>query len=64
MLRLVVNFFETPDDVEDGVRVRTARAELIGKGGRTYHVLLCQEALRKNIGGTEAIVRAELAALD
>ncbi|MFD9861207.1 DUF5753 domain-containing protein [Streptomyces alboflavus] len=59
MLRLVVSFLETPDDVEAGVRARTARAELIGKGGRVYHVLLCQEALRKNIGGTD-VMRGQL----
>ncbi|GAU64849.1 hypothetical protein SSP35_01_01850 [Streptomyces sp. NBRC 110611] len=62
MLRLVVDFHGTPNDVEAGVKARTARASLIGQGGRTYHVVLAQEALRTNIGGPE-VMRAQLARL-
>ncbi|MGW0731354.1 DUF5753 domain-containing protein [Streptomyces sp. NPDC002851] len=62
MLRLVVDFLEVPDDIEAGVRARTARAELIGKGDRTYHVLLGQDALRTNIGGPE-VMRGQLTRL-
>ncbi|MER5887832.1 DUF5753 domain-containing protein [Streptomyces sp. NPDC001941] len=59
MLRLVVDFLDTPRDIEAGVAARTARARYIGTGGRTYHVLLGQQALRTNIGG-RAVMRAQL----
>ncbi|MFF2812411.1 DUF5753 domain-containing protein [Streptomyces sp. NPDC058000] len=62
MLRLVADFHGTPDDIEAGVQGRTARAGLIGKEGRTYHVVLAQEALRTNIGGCE-VMRGQLARL-
>ncbi|WP_406153203.1 DUF5753 domain-containing protein [Streptomyces sp. NBC_01023] len=62
ILRLVVDFHGFPDDIEDGVAARTARASLIGTGGRTYHVLLGEGALRRNIGGAE-VMRGQLARL-
>ncbi|MEU2956245.1 DUF5753 domain-containing protein [Streptomyces xanthochromogenes] len=59
MLRLVVDFHGFPDDIEAGVAARTARADLIGTGDRTYHVLLGEPALRRTIGGT-AVMRGQL----
>ncbi|MFJ9693914.1 DUF5753 domain-containing protein [Kitasatospora sp. NPDC101183] len=59
MLRLVVDFHGTPDDIEAGVAARTARAQFIGKEGRTYHVLLGEQALLTNIGGAE-VMRGQL----
>ncbi|MFE9539315.1 DUF5753 domain-containing protein [Streptomyces sp. NPDC006691] len=62
MLRLVVDFHGFPDDIEAGVTARTARAGLIGEEGRTYHVLLGEAALRRNIGGI-GVMRGQLARL-
>jgi hypothetical protein len=59
MLSLVVDFHGFPDDIEAGVTARTARADLIGTGDRTYHVLLGESALRRNIGGS-AVMRGQL----
>lgn len=59
MLRLVVGFHEIPDDVEAGVAARTARAQYIGQDGRTYHVLLGEQALLTNIGGAD-VMRGQL----
>ncbi|MFD9905203.1 Scr1 family TA system antitoxin-like transcriptional regulator [Streptomyces sp. NPDC059063] len=39
VLRRVIDFHEIPDDIEAGVARRTARAQFIGQGGRTYHTL-------------------------
>ncbi|MYW67159.1 XRE family transcriptional regulator [Streptomyces sp. SID8379] len=60
MLKLVVDFHGFPDDIEAGVAARTARAELIGQDGRTYHVLLGESALRRNVGGVQTM-RGQLA---
>ncbi|MEB8337346.1 DUF5753 domain-containing protein [Streptomyces endophyticus] len=59
MLTLVVEYMEIPRDIEAGVRARTARAELFGKDGRTYHTLLGEQALRSNIGGAD-VMRGQL----
>lgn len=59
MLTLVVEFLDTPKDIEAGVQARTARADLFGKDGRTFHTLLGQQALRTNIGGSE-VMRGQL----
>ncbi|MGG2462399.1 DUF5753 domain-containing protein [Streptomyces sp. RGM 3693] len=62
MLRLVIDFHRTPDDLEAGVQGRIERARLIGEEGRMYHVVLAQEALRANIGGRD-VMRGQLARL-
>ncbi|WP_328471751.1 DUF5753 domain-containing protein [Streptomyces sp. NBC_00448] len=59
MLRLVVDFHEIPDDIAAGVAARTARAAYIGRGGRTFHVLLGEQALLTNIGGA-GVMREQL----
>lgn len=59
MLRLVVDFHEIPDDIEAGVAARTARARYVGQDGRTYHVLLGEQALLTNIGGAD-VMRGQL----
>ncbi|MGW7048753.1 DUF5753 domain-containing protein [Streptomyces avermitilis] len=59
VLRRVVDFHETHDDVEAGVARRTARAQFLGQGGRTYRALLGEQALRTNLGGTE-VMRGQL----
>ncbi|MEU8569562.1 DUF5753 domain-containing protein, partial [Streptomyces pathocidini] len=60
ILRLVVDFHGFPDDIEAGVAARTARRALIGQSDRTYHVLLGESALRRNIGGPD-VMRGQLA---
>ncbi|MEU8495302.1 DUF5753 domain-containing protein [Streptomyces lavendulae] len=55
VLRLVVDLHGTPDDIEAGVAARTARAQYIGRDGRTFHVLLGEQALHTNLGGPEVM---------
>ncbi|MET9378749.1 DUF5753 domain-containing protein [Streptomyces sp. NPDC002992] len=59
VLRLVVDLYGTPDDVEAGVAARTARAQYIGQDGRTFHVLLGEQALHTNLGAPE-VMRGQL----
>lgn len=59
VLRLVVDFYGTPDDIEAGVAARTARAQYIGQDGRTFHILLGEQALYTNLGGPE-VMRGQL----
>lgn len=59
VLRLVVDFYGTPDDIEAGVAARTARAQYIGQESRTFHILLGEQALFTNLGGPE-VMRGQL----
>ncbi|MEU9210620.1 DUF5753 domain-containing protein [Streptomyces sp. NPDC048415] len=47
------------DTIEEAVSTRTARGALMGKDGRTSHLLLGEQALRTNIGGTD-VMRGQL----
>lgn len=62
ILTLVVDFHGFRRDIEEGVAARTARAQFIGEGDRTYHVLLGEGALRRNVGGRD-VMRGQLRAL-
>ncbi|MFE3498949.1 DUF5753 domain-containing protein [Kitasatospora sp. NPDC059146] len=59
VLRLVVDLHGIPRDIEAGAAERVARAQYFGVGGRTFHVLLGEQALRTGIGGPE-VMRAQL----
>ncbi len=55
VLRLVVDLHDVPRDIEAGAAERLARAQYIGKEGRTYHVLLGEQALLTGIGGPDVL---------
>ncbi|MFD8984521.1 DUF5753 domain-containing protein [Streptomyces sp. NPDC059564] len=55
VLRLVVDFYGIPDDIEAGVAARTARARYIGQEGRSFHILLGEQALYTHLGGPEVM---------
>ncbi|MFI9332114.1 DUF5753 domain-containing protein [Kitasatospora sp. NPDC052868] len=55
VLRLVVDLHGIPRDIEAGAAERVARAQYIGQDGRTYHVLLGEQALLTGIGGPEVL---------
>ncbi|WP_380283006.1 DUF5753 domain-containing protein [Kitasatospora purpeofusca] len=59
VLRLVVDLHDVPRDIEAGAAERTARARYLGKDGRTYHVLLGEQALLTGIGGPD-VMRPQL----
>ncbi|MBD0673532.1 DUF5753 domain-containing protein [Streptomyces sp. CBMA156] len=59
VLRLVVDLHAVPRDIEAGAAERVARARYIGQDGRTYHVLLGEQALLTGIGGP-AVMRPQL----
>ncbi|MFJ9041075.1 Scr1 family TA system antitoxin-like transcriptional regulator [Streptomyces sp. NPDC102406] len=62
MLTLVAEDHGHPDTIEDAVAARTARTALLGQDGRTSHLILGEQALRTNIGGT-AVMRGQLDSL-
>ncbi|MFE2726482.1 DUF5753 domain-containing protein [Kitasatospora sp. NPDC059327] len=62
VLRLVVDLHDIPRDIDAGAAERVARAQYLGQGGRTHHVLLGEQALLTGIGGP-AVMRPQLARL-
>ncbi|MGW2397187.1 DUF5753 domain-containing protein [Kitasatospora sp. NPDC001664] len=59
VLRLVADLHDIPRDIDAGAAERVARAQYLGQGGRTYHVLLGEQALLTGIGGP-AVMRPQL----
>ncbi|WP_441247864.1 Scr1 family TA system antitoxin-like transcriptional regulator [Kitasatospora sp. McL0602] len=49
-----------PDDSQAGAAERTSRARYFGQDGRTYHVLLGEQALLTGISGGPELMRAQL----
>ncbi|MGW2082881.1 DUF5753 domain-containing protein [Streptomyces sp. NPDC001939] len=59
MLTLVAHDHGRHDTIEEAVAARTARTTLIGQEGRTTHLVLGEQALRTNIGGS-TVMRDQL----
>ena len=59
VLRQVVDFYEVPDDVEQGVAVRMERQQYLYRGKRRFNVILGEQALYANIGDP-SILRGQL----
>jgi transcriptional regulator with XRE-family HTH domain len=56
ILRYGIRFHQVADDLEQGVAARLERQQHLYRGGRVFHVILGEQALRTNIGGTDTMV--------
>ncbi|GGO97504.1 transcriptional regulator [Wenjunlia tyrosinilytica] len=59
ILRQVVDFYEIPDDVEEGVAKRMERQQYLYRGDRRYNVILGEQALYTRFGDAN-IMRGQL----
>lgn len=59
MLQQVATFYEIPDDVDRGVAARMERQQFLYQGDRRYNVILGEQALYTNLGGTD-VLRGQL----
>lgn len=50
ILRQVVDFYDVPDDVEQGVAARMERQQYLYRGKRRFHVLIGEQALYARVG--------------
>jgi transcriptional regulator with XRE-family HTH domain len=55
VLSISVNFFRVPDDAEDGADARIARQRVLTHGDRRFHMLLGEQCLHTNVGGSEVM---------
>lgn len=56
VMRRVIDFYETPDDLEAGVAARMERQQILYTGNRRFHFILAQQALWTQVGDAEVTV--------
>jgi transcriptional regulator with XRE-family HTH domain len=50
-----VSFYEIPDDVEQSVETRLARADALYSGARRFHIIIGEQALSTRLGSIEIL---------
>ena len=53
VLSTSISFFRVPDDAEESADVRITRQRVLTHGDRRFHMLLGEQCLHTNIGGTD-----------
>jgi transcriptional regulator with XRE-family HTH domain len=53
VLSSFIDFVRVPDDAEQGATARLERQKVLTHGDRRFHMVLGQQALHTNVGGTE-----------
>lgn len=56
VLARVIDFYEIPNDLEDGVAARMERQQILYKGNHRFHFVLAQQVLLTTVGDTEVLV--------
>lgn len=62
VLGRVIDFYNIPNDLEEGVAARMKRQEILHSGSRRFHIVLAEQALWTVVGGP-AVVREQLSRL-
>ena len=55
VLSTFIDFVRVPDDAEEGAAARLERQRVLTHGDRRFHMVLGEQALRTNVGGTEVM---------
>src|SRR5437868_15055373 len=50
IMRRVIDFYEVPDDIEQGVATRMERQHILYRGQRRFHFILANQALLTMVG--------------
>jgi len=56
IMKYGIRFHQVADDLDEGVAARMERQQYLYRGGRAFHVILGEQALRTNIGGTDTMI--------
>jgi transcriptional regulator with XRE-family HTH domain len=56
ILSTFIDFVRVPDDAEEGATARIERQRVLTHGDRHFHMVLGEQALDTNVGGTEVMV--------
>jgi len=55
VLSVFIDFVRVPDDAEEGATARLDRQRVLTHGDRRFHMVLGEQALHTNVGGTEVM---------
>lgn len=55
VLSTFIDFVRVPDDADEGAAARLERQRVLTHGDRHFHMVLGEQALRTNVGGTEVM---------
>lgn len=56
VLARVIEFYEIPDDLDDGVAVRMERQQILFAGIRRFHFIIAEQALNTRVGSVEVMI--------
>lgn len=56
VMKQVIGFYQTPDDLAEGVAARMQRQHILYKGNHRFHFILAQQALLTTVGDTEIML--------
>jgi transcriptional regulator with XRE-family HTH domain len=55
VLSTSIDFFQTPNDAEEAAQARIDRQEILSYRDRRFHVIMGEQALRTNVGGSQVM---------
>ena len=55
VLSTFIDFIRVPDDAEEGATARLERQKVLTHGDRRFHMVIGEQALHTNVGGTEVM---------
>lgn len=56
ILRRVIDFYQVPDDLEEGVAARMERQQILYRGNHRFHFILAHQALLTKVGDTAVMI--------
>lgn len=56
ILRRVIDFYEVPDDLEEGVAARMERQQILYRGNHRFHFIVAHQALLTKVGDTAVMI--------
>lgn len=59
VLRRNIDFYQVPDDLDEGVSKRLERQQMLYRGDHRFHILVAEQALHTTVG-TDAVVLGQL----
>lgn len=59
VLRRYIDFYQVPDDLDEGVSKRLERQQMLYRGDHRFHILVAEQALHTTVG-TDAVVLGQL----
>lgn len=56
ILRRVIDFYQVPDDLEEGVAARMERQQILYRGNHRFHFIVAHQALLTKVGDTAVMI--------